>query len=811
MPSTSSKLTPISPEHTPFLPWAELHVLFGTNSVNDLERKLGMSRGTLAKVNLSTNVDPDKTGRGISPEKHEQFLKNLATKFITGAQMQTWLEKYWPATVLKENQEALQTYYMLAERTYKLSFVGPIPRYYLDREQELAIVELLKLSDPNHVVWLTGLGGIGKTAIAQHLLWHQWVKLNSEFDDFYWLALDKNSYEDNLRQFGTQLETPEYSLAAIERKIQNITRTKRILFILDGLDEVGEFEKWRKLLGASSKMLVTSRYDLSVLDLHSDRALQQIKVEGFTNAQCVQYLGSKDILVEKIFQFTEGLPLALFLLKALHLEQHLSWAEIWASLERKPLDVLDHPSSLKRRYSSLKACFDLTWSVLEKAYPEAAQYFQATGVFQTRLIHKALLDQVANVSDPVLSNKWLLILKAYSSVETVLIENKQFVRFHALLHPYIQEKLSTLEKTTLSRLHKNVISAFVTGLYAEYAEQGFPHLAKFHFEDMRYVIKELMTARTWQEGAELSGMVLTWMASDGSGAQAKKFIETLPTKMGKHENYTFWLNNAKGDVALALKDIIQARKYYQSVNSHVKVVSILEPGSAFHKAQALLGIARCDLYEKKLDAALKALEQHPQVWMINHPKRHFLLYEKFLLLGEIYDERRDYPDAIKCFGFAMTIPYTISNSIAQIEVLNKMASCYRNAENYPMAIKFYESLMAFQELSAFQKAGLGLELIGCYLESGQIARVQALFDEIEEILARYQEEAQAQDAFARFWKYKTGFYARTSKFEQALECAEKSLTFWKNVPQSEPEQEEMSGYIASFKQKIAPKQQDEPQ
>ena len=86
-------------------------------------------------------------------------------------------------------------------------------------------------------------------------------------------------------------------------------------------------------------------------------------------------------------------------------------------------------------------CFDNAYQVLPEHHQDAIRYFQCTGMFSTRTIHKSLMGQVLSVSDPLTEDKLAGTLLRFNFLDVLKLYGERFIQLHPLLHEYAREKL----------------------------------------------------------------------------------------------------------------------------------------------------------------------------------------------------------------------------------------------------------------------------------------------------------------------------------------------------------------------------------
>jgi len=235
------------------------------------------------------------------------------------------------------------------------------------------------------IVTIDGVGGIGKTALAQEiaLICHK-KKL---FDNVVWLSAAKGNFQSIgippaltldavLNAIGHQLGVDDITqLPAIEKemRIQALLRRHRVLIVLDNLETAAEAQteivrRLQPMLG-SSKALLTSRQRFlgDLYTIHLD-GLPTVSAQKFLHqealARNISAVATSSITeVERIVQITGGSPLAMKLVVGQL--SYLSIEVVLNHLQRvKPLtDRMDEDEYL----SLYKYIYLSSWSLLSAA------------------------------------------------------------------------------------------------------------------------------------------------------------------------------------------------------------------------------------------------------------------------------------------------------------------------------------------------------------------------------------------------------------------------------------------------------------
>jgi len=245
------------------------------------------------------------------------------------------------------------------------------------------------------IVGIWGMGGIGKTTIAQVVC----NKVRSRFEGI--LVENLRQQSDLQRSFilsqllGQEINTMG-SLSFRDTFVRDRLRRKKVFILLDDVDDLMRLEEWRDLLdgrnssfGSGSKVLITSR-DKQVLKNVVD---QTYKVEGLNYEDAIQLFSSKALkkyiptidyrhLIEKIGRHVQGNPLAL---KVLGSSLYGKSIEEWRSALNKLAQDPQIERALRISYDGLdseqKSIFlDIAHFFIRWETPEAAKIKRVTRI-----------------------------------------------------------------------------------------------------------------------------------------------------------------------------------------------------------------------------------------------------------------------------------------------------------------------------------------------------------------------------------------------------------------------------------------------
>lgn len=207
-------------------------------------------------------------------------------------------------------------------------------------EHERLLSDALLNKNNKYIVSIDGIGGIGKTALADHLT-REIIKHNV-FDEVLWitakhthlsslgrLQIDSGrpvlTFPMLLDKIGSQLEINQNNKIQRERTTKHFLKEKSCLIVIDNLETVADYRTLLpelKSLQNPSKFLLTSRirllqepgvFSLSLSELNLENAIRLMRNEAKESGFAA--LGdAKDDDLAKIYNVVGGNPLALKLI-----------------------------------------------------------------------------------------------------------------------------------------------------------------------------------------------------------------------------------------------------------------------------------------------------------------------------------------------------------------------------------------------------------------------------------------------------------------------------------------------------------------
>ena len=345
-------------------------------------------------------------------------------------------------------------------RTYVTA--DPLPTTYVPRPAKLEELRRAVIDDdgrgPVAVTALRGLGGIGKTVLAQALCKDEVVQAAFP-DGVVWTTIGRTPGDlvSQMHEVGKALDdlTGEYNtLDSSKNSLRTALQGKAALVVLDDVWDVQHVQPFLSE-ERRCRVLFTTRNGNISSHLGADEVRLDVMEPGPARALLIKWAGRDESEFGRIAERLGYLPLALKIAGA-RLKEGMTAAEWLATFE--------HVSQIKLgRYSNdpgdnLKVCFDVTIEQLAEA---DRRFYDALGVFPEDLA----------VPEQVVVRLWRGMEPSLSKVDCVdllrelerwaLIErdaDKQ-ITLHDLLYDYTRERLGG----GLQGTHRHLLAAYNPG------------------------------------------------------------------------------------------------------------------------------------------------------------------------------------------------------------------------------------------------------------------------------------------------------------------------------------------------------------
>ena len=453
------------------------------------------------------------------------FFKNLCTPHKI-CEIQKKLEGMLEETDRRCMKKKDPHSHATSQRSHTSSFIdeGSVIGRNEDRRQ---IVEMLlsiegaKLS----VIPIVGMGGIGKSALAQ--LVYNDKDIENCFDLRIWISVsvdyDVVSITKSIVESVMEKRLNLSELDKIQVKLQNVLKEKRFLLVLDDMwNENISHNFWDVLrspfsVGLSgSKVLVTTRSSVvsSILTITDPYHLQPLSDKDCWKLIAQKALSNKnedkkkelEVIGEKIAEKCGGLPLAAKTIGSA-LCSKFAKSEWEALLENKLWDLPECKTEvfpeLRLSYNYLPACLKKCFAFCS-IFPHKYQ-FQKDELVQLWAVEGFIQSQGGKRNEDIGNDYFDNLLSRYFFFEDVNESGQQVYSMRGLIHEMAQ---------------------LVSADFCIQMEDGMTHLPKFRNARHSSLLSQNIQSRTLEE-FQRCRHVKTFMVFCESGLRDDKFLYVL--------------------------------------------------------------------------------------------------------------------------------------------------------------------------------------------------------------------------------------------------------------------------------------------
>lgn len=603
----------------------------------------------------------------------------------------------------------------------------------IGREQELARIRSW-LADPAiHLITIVGMGGIGKTRLAQEVaaLWKHTL---------VWVRLDDVSEGDAsiLSRLGQTLELPECPWQEWHTRLDTVLPGPTLI-VFDNLEHLraqaaslGELShrhrKLKLLVTSRSPLLISGERLLNLEPLDQTSASQLFLERARTVRPEFEITDSNQALIDNLCRRTDGIPLSLELAAARL--RHLGLGELYRSLENS-LDLLsgggpDRPE----RQQTLTSTLDWSYRLLTES--EQAT-FRILSVFRGGFDTEALRgvgggpSELLSLSDHSLvwaqpttsGDSRFALLETVRTYAQGLLEQSGEAKCYDIAHAEYYERLANQVEGWRGGV------GHAEGLKLLAREKGNLNKALETFQSAERYADALSLAGAlgwyWEACSLLQEgrMVLEGLLEKESSPLALQYLAILLRHQGDYERSARAYYGAldgwrelkqRERVSETLSGLGQLR-FREGNYSAAKdyFVEALAQGDERRQAEATNGLGRIAWMEGRLDQALQLEMRSLDVAQ----QLSFPLGEAWAhnALGEVYRSRKEREQAAHHFRAAAEIFRRLHEfSLAALSLQN-LAYVELGRTNWEAAERgFKEALPLWRQAGA--RHGLALCLIG---------------------------------------------------------------------------------------------------
>ena len=611
----------------------------------------------------------------------------------------------------------------------------PTERSFIGRKRE--IKELTRLLEAGGCVVLTGLGGVGKTGLAQEMM----RRMKSHFTGgMAWVNCEtKPLLGDIILTCGVALigEVVRQFLPNEQRqRLDDTLRNQTCLIVLDNFEtiaEEGEVLRWLKTIAPPSSALITSRQSVPYLNAPTvklDALLREDAVKMFTaRARAAGWEGSDSERVPKLCELIGNLPLAIELLAPRAAELPLT--ELM-KLVSKNFDALAREKDplLAERHQSIAASFRMSFGRLTEnarnllmrlsVLPDGASVSIIADFTEIEDWQESIAECVRHLLLRFDGQRYTFhpLVRRFALAQlgdTALEWQRRFVAFFAKL---VEEKndINDLEKlSVLDAEWRNSLAA------AQTAEE---------LKDWQVVIAIseclgdfLLLRGLWSEREQLDKQALAAARNSGDGKAESRALNNLGI---------IYAN--EGKLAEAEEAYNQSLAIARETNDQVGEGVILMN----------LGIVYTD--QKLLDEAEKVM--HQSLVILRESDDRINEGKALNNLGNIYQDERKLTEAEQAYNQSLTIKRETNDRIGEEQTLMNLGNVYSYQCRLKEAEEAYrQSLTICREFR--DKVGEGKTLYNLALlrkDQGDIEGALQLGREALQVLETTQAEAEKEES-----------------------------------------------------------------
>lgn len=565
--------------------------------------------------------------------------------------------------------------------------------FFTGRDTEIESIH--KKFKETDTIFLSGIGGIGKSELAKHYA----KKYESEYDaiifapfvnDVQMMITDDNYVPIyNFSQYPE--EKPNEYFARKMRKLGELC-DKRTLIIVDNLDTTDD-DNLDKLFTLGCKMLVTTRADFSYVYSNN-----QMNIDVLTDPFVIFNEHYKKPLsedehkcVDEIIEIVCGHTMTVELLakqmiagrvKPEKMLDKLKNGGVSDSGKEKVRTAKDGKHAMQSTYDHIQALFDLSkLDKDEKHILANLSLIPYTGIY-TELFHDWCLLENYDCINRLVVDGWIRQNK-----------DSDYISLHPVIRELELTRLSTPKKTW-RKIMESVLSFIDGGGWSE-----FPYAKKQQFaETFRFMVESVYRKRC-------------------SSKLVAKFIRNVSECIDIYGHFLEFENYYKYVVDIQIEQsgeksnntalaFLSLSDYYMSVGRLTEAEELCK--KALHIWEQVYGIESNSYVKAEVAWASIKKEQHDYLSAEKLMKQALLFYEatkgadskKYLhcldLLGDIYLSAANYDKALDCLHDCLNkrLEKWGEESISADSTRFSLSVCYRCIGNYPQAIYYGE--MAFK-------------------------------------------------------------------------------------------------------------------
>lgn len=429
--------------------WITIRQRLGLSTNRALARRFGVSPATVFDLQQKINAGQWP----VRSPTWEAVVSQLARTFHTDTELESWaapLRLAWPPALWQRLQTQIHTPVISEAVTQRCGSV------YLSRPglEHSLLTRLLSTAPlpgetlPRRGGVVTGLSGVGKTALVANTLREHSGALNQRFTEgLYWLDLETHSLEEAVSDWahnlGVTLPHTAHSHTLDWSALRTHLRTQAVLVIVDGADAAAVTSLLNLVDSRVGRVVCLVRERLPDPLLRELR-LWSLTVEEWSLTDSLRawplylerpLMPEEVLYAQQVYARIGGLPMALELAaEQVVLDGH--WARVLATLEHQPLSALTADES-EGRPARLRGSLEARYQQLQATVPEAAHCFRVLGLLKSGVFLGAFWSAGMGLDDATLTHALRRLQREY----WVTSLGADWYRVSPLARAYAREQL----------------------------------------------------------------------------------------------------------------------------------------------------------------------------------------------------------------------------------------------------------------------------------------------------------------------------------------------------------------------------------
>jgi tetratricopeptide (TPR) repeat protein len=699
-------------------------------------------------------------GRVRKPRGVDDLLRLMAVLHLQQSEASTLLLAAGHPTINELRQSAMQTgntsqlellaqwleQPMLQVNLQPFQATADLP-HFVGRDVEISQLKQAFMQAEHHTLYsLHGMGGIGKTALAVHVVY----QVRYQFPDgVLWANMDNSDVMSVLGTFASayRLDVSPYGdVSSRSRVVRELLANKKVLIVLDNVNSSEQVIPLLPPTGSCAVLVTTRRHDLSILRGAKRLVLAPFDAEKDESlALFARVLGDERVMAERPF-FTEladllgHLPLAVDIAAG-----RLAYEPGWSTT-----DFLQRVRQERRRLieltyedQSVRLSFNISYHALPA---EIQQFFAVLGQFTGHSFDDQAAAYIANVPFEDAQN-YLRQLFAISLVQQAQVYTQERPRYqlHLLLRNFARQQI---EETAVSSRYVHYFVAYVQ-------ENGrLLNSIDLVYQDILAAFKLADASQMHESFVQGVNSIYYFLEARGLYNMAATLLDQMQNHLTQYGNpqATMVALHNQGRLAQHQGEYIEAETKYEAALLLAREQANHEPLSHLLRSLGVLAARRGDYelanayYKEGLNLTRDIGYGSPvsnflrglgvQAYMQGNYARAEMFYEEGLALLEMHDvdaqdprvtgskilglgllafEQGDYEQARDYFTQSLTLARQLGHLERVIVLLRNLANLYRVQGQFVEAASYYST-----GLKLAREIGHRWQVARCLSEMGDI-------------------------------------------------------------------------------------------